>query len=66
MDELIDSLLDVIQLKTERDKAFESCESSWGYFGHDIESQLQKAKERFGKALDKYIISRTITSGKPI
>ena len=63
MDELIDALMDIIERKRERDKAYESCESSWGYYGHDIEDKLQKSKERFAKALHKIIVENTYHDG---
>ena len=56
MDELIDALMNVIELKRERDKAFEDCDATWGYFGYEIEERLEKAKAKFADALKVVIL----------
>ena len=55
MDEMIDALVKLIRLKQERDKAFADCDSSWGYYGYDIEKKLEEAKQRYAKALTDYL-----------
>ena len=68
MDEMIDALINVIELKRKRDKAFEDCDSSWGHYGYDIERQLEEAKERSAKALKRFICENTphyISGGAP-
>ena len=50
MDEFIDALMNLIEVKTERDKALNDCDSSWGYYGFHEEETLKAAKERFSKA----------------
>ena len=50
MDELIDALMDLIQVKADRDKAFNDCDHSWGYYGSGREEELQKARNRFSNA----------------
>ena len=52
LDEFIDALIDLQEAKAARDKARKDCDGSWGYYGHYQEEELQKAKERFGAALD--------------
>ena len=47
MDEFTNALMDLIETKTRRDKAFESCENSWGYHGYALEEELTKAQDRF-------------------
>jgi len=50
MDEFIDALMNLIEVKTERDKAFADCDSSWGYYGFHEDEKLAEAQERFSKA----------------
>ena len=49
-DELIDSLLNLIEVKVDRDKARNDCDCSWGYYGAGREEELSQAKKRFSKA----------------
>ncbi len=49
MDEFLDALDAYMEAKAERDKAKSDCDSSWGYYGHDCEEKLEKARERFEK-----------------
>ena len=53
LDNLIDALIDVIEAKRIRDKAFENC----GY-SHDDEERLKEAKESFAEILTVFVDER--------
>lgn len=56
LDELTDALLDLIETKNDRNKAMADCDGSWGYYGHEYEEDLRKAKERFAAALKAVLL----------
>ena len=61
MEELIDSLINLLEVRADRDKAFSDCDHSWGYFGAGREEELKKAKERFSEAFKKAVYENAPT-----
>lgn len=55
MNELTLAIANLIEAKTERDRAWKSCDASWGYFGQRYEDNLRKAEEEFQSELMKLI-----------
>lgn len=41
--------------KKSRDKAFNDCTRSWGYFGYDYEKDLEKAEADLEAAFNEYL-----------
>ncbi len=58
MESLTNALITLVKIKHKRDKAFNNCEGSWGYFGYNLEEELKKAEEEFDLELNKIIDKR--------
>ena len=56
MDEFIRALENYLEAKAGRNKAFDSCDDTWGYCGQHIEAELVKAKERLETAFNAAVI----------
>ena len=49
MNKFIEALQAYIEKKIERDKAFADCDHSWGYYGHNLEEELENALKEVEK-----------------